>query len=149
MADTQSDETEMPTKGRTNFSCSNEVWSEAKKQWQKQIRQFPTWAGWLDAAFASKTARKRAELGLTEYEPAPDRLPPGRRVPPEQAGTRPRRSYSGDTKIMADARATWWAEAELYPAWSDWAEEALAEQLPRRETTPATPTESADTVAAP
>ncbi|MGY4101954.1 hypothetical protein ACW2Q0_20755 [Nocardia sp. R16R-3T] len=140
MADTQSDAAGGRRWSRVNFSCSDEVWSAAKKKWQKQIRQYPTWTRWLEAAFAEKTARKRAELGMTEFEPAPDRLPPGRRIPPEQAGTRPRRSFSCDVQVWDHARDTWWAEAELYPAWSDWAEEAVQEKVDSDE--PAVPTGS-------
>ncbi|WP_246003246.1 hypothetical protein [Nocardia tenerifensis] len=114
-----------------NFSCSDEVWSAAKKTWQAQIRRYPTWTSWLEAAFVEKTARKRAELGMTEFDPAPDRLPPGRRFTPEQAGTRPRRAFSCDVRIWDDARGAWWAEAERYSAWSDWAEEAVQEKIDR------------------
>lgn len=88
---------------------------------------------------AEKTARKRDELGVTEFEPGPDRLPPGRRVPPEPAGTRPRRSFSCDVEVWNAARSAWWAEVEVYPAWSDWAEEAVREKLPEDE--PAATTE--------
>ncbi|BAD60631.1 MULTISPECIES: hypothetical protein [Nocardia] len=128
MADTQSDAAGGRRWSRENFSCSDEVWGAAKKKWGQQLRQYPTWTGWLEAALAEKTARTRQKLGISTFEPAPDRLPPGRRTPPDQAGTRPRRSFSCSVEVWQDARNAWWAEAESYPAWSDWAEEAVAEK---------------------
>ena len=128
MADTQSDAPERRRWSRENFSCSDQVWGAAKKKWGQQLRQYPTWTGWLESALAEKTERTREKLGLSVFESAPDRLPPGRRTPPDQAGTRPRRSFSCSVEVWRDARDAWWAEAESYPAWSDWAEEAVHEK---------------------
>ncbi|GGK68925.1 hypothetical protein [Nocardia camponoti] len=128
---------------RSSFSATDEVWNAAKTEWMRRRRDYPAWAEWLEAALDEKSARVRAALGVDELEPAPDRLPPGRRTTESGTAGRKRRSFTCTPRTWERARAAWWAQAELYPALTDWIEEAIEEK-----TAGATyPSESAKSVA--
>ena len=114
---------------RESFSCTVEVWNDAKAAWTRVRRTYPAWTEFIEAASGEKAERVRSRLGVTELEPAPDRLPTGRRVPaPTVTARDASKSFSCAPAVWADARAAWWAEQDDYPAWSDWCEEALSEK---------------------
>lgn len=119
---------------RQSFSCTQEIWDQAKQAWRQERRQYPAWTEWLEAALDEKAQAVRASLGVTAQNPlppAPDRLPTGRRTPPPTQIDRGRRSFTCDPAVWAAARAAWWAEDDQYPAWTDWVEEAISEKVHR------------------
>lgn len=113
---------------RESFSCTEEIWEAAKSAWSAVRREYPAWTEWLEAALEEKTQAVHADLGVTELDPAPPRLPTGRRTPAATTVDRERRSFTCAPVIWANARAAWWAQEAAYPSWTDWVEEAIAEK---------------------
>mgnify|MGYP005990194789 CR=1 FL=1 len=116
---------------RQSFSCTDQVWEDAKAAWDSVRREYLAWTQWLEAALALKSAAVRAELGRGVLDPAPDRLPTGRRIAADSPPGRKRRAFTCSPTVWAQARAAWWAQEESYPAWSDWVEEAIVEMTAR------------------
>lgn len=116
---------------RQSFSCTDQVWEDAKAARNLVRREYLTWTQWLEAALAFKSAAVRAELGRDMLDPAPERLPTGRRIAADAPSGRKRRAFTCAPAVWAQARAAWWAQEESYPAWSDWVEEAIVEMTAR------------------
>ncbi|MDJ0363113.1 hypothetical protein [Rhodococcus sp. H29-C3] len=112
---------------RESFSCTDQAWDEAKAAWGSVRRDYLTWALWLETALANKTAAVKAELNTEVLEPAPERLPTGRRTAAAAPIRRKRRAFTCAPDVWKQARAAWWVQLELYPALSDWIEEAIVE----------------------
>ena len=116
---------------RQSFSCTDQVWGDAKAAWSSVRRDYLAWTQWLEAALALKAATVRAELGRSVLDPAPERLPTGRRIAADAPTRRSRRAFTCSPEVWAQARAAWWAQEGSYPAWSDWVEEAIVEMTAR------------------
>lgn len=116
---------------RQSFSCTDQVWGDAKAAWSSVRREYLAWTLWLEAALAIKAAAVRTELGRGVLDPAPERLPTGRRIAADAPTGRSRRAFTCSPEVWAQARAAWWAQEESYPAWSDWVEEAVVEMTAR------------------
>lgn len=116
---------------RQSFSCTDRVWTDAKAAWSSVRREYLAWTQWLEEALAIKAETVRTELGRGVLDPAPDRLPTGRRIAADAPTGRTRRAFTCSPEVWAQARAAWWAQEEMYPAWSDWVEEAIAEMTVR------------------
>ncbi|MBY6414824.1 hypothetical protein HQ346_24805 [Rhodococcus sp. BP-252] len=116
---------------RHSFSCTDQVWGDAKAAWSSVRREYLAWTQWLEAALTLKAAAVRAELGRSVLDPAPERLPTGRRVAADAPTGRSRRAFTCSPEVWAQARAAWWTQEESYPAWSDWVEEAIVEMTAR------------------
>ncbi|WP_072713722.1 hypothetical protein [Rhodococcus rhodnii] len=113
-----------------SFSCSDEVWDTAKSAWSACAHDFPAWAWWLETALAAK-ADETAARHPGGLEPAPAKLPPGRRERTSSTPDRTRRSFTCRREVWDRARAAWWTEQEQYPSFTEWAEEALTEAVER------------------
>lgn len=116
---------------RCSFSCSDDVWDAAKAAWARQRRNYWVWTEWLEEAIEEKIARTKEQLGIDTFDPAPTRLPPGRRPDSDAPYGRKRRSFTCVPEVWNEAKDVWWAQVDDYPMWTDWLEDALAEKAER------------------